>query len=120
MKKKKRLIDELMEAAEDINQWREGKNTLKTTKKEMGSMNRKKLRLTCLKLSKEILERVDNHGRGMDVKHVIADAEKLLNWINDNQEAITVTETPYESLRDKTEAELLAIIRGKALYIVKG
>lgn len=28
--KKRRLFDELMEAAEDINQWREGKITLKT------------------------------------------------------------------------------------------
>ncbi len=30
MEKKPRLIDKLMEAAEEINQWREGKITLKT------------------------------------------------------------------------------------------
>ncbi|MFZ4440917.1 MAG: hypothetical protein ACOYOS_21095, partial [Syntrophales bacterium] len=29
-KKKRRLFDELMEAAEEINQWREGKIALKT------------------------------------------------------------------------------------------
>ena len=32
--KKPRLFDELMEAVEDINQWREGKITLKTYKAE--------------------------------------------------------------------------------------
>lgn len=36
--KKRRLFDELMEAVEDINQWREGKVTLKTYTLESKSM----------------------------------------------------------------------------------
>ena len=40
MEKKKRLIDELMEAVEDINQWREGKITLKTYTLESKQMEK--------------------------------------------------------------------------------
>jgi putative transcriptional regulator len=40
MEKKKRLIDELMEAVEDINQWREGKITLKTYSVESNKMEK--------------------------------------------------------------------------------
>ena len=40
MEKKKRLIDELMEAVEDISQWREGKITLKTYTVESSQMER--------------------------------------------------------------------------------
>jgi putative transcriptional regulator len=36
--KKRRLFDELMEAVEDINQWREGKITLKTYRVESKKM----------------------------------------------------------------------------------
>ena len=36
--KKRRLLDELMEAVEDINQWREGKITLKTYRVESNAM----------------------------------------------------------------------------------
>jgi len=77
-------------------------------------MNQRKLRLTCLKMSKEILESADSHGRGINSDDVIADAEKLLNWIHG------VAETVYGPVQEKTDAELLAIIRGKTLYMVKG
>jgi len=40
MEKKNRLIDELMEAVEDISQWREGKITLKTYTVESNQMER--------------------------------------------------------------------------------